>query len=162
MTPIYYEPQHSEAVAEDIRLALALRGYTLTRDEAAMPDSLTVAWAMVTVEPDGRLTLYRGDVGTDLPPVERWPSPAAYAVAVARWLAGETDGVEVPSVPERTLAPVELVQLVVSGARTLTARIHQIDEAAHAAQIAEILDEVVSAAERLRAEALRIADGGAA
>ncbi|WP_026923319.1 hypothetical protein [Glycomyces arizonensis] len=62
---------------------------------------------------------------------------------------------------DRILSPVELTQIVVSGSRVLHSRIHLIDDAAQAAQIAAVLDELIPAAQQLRALALAVADSDA-
>lgn len=142
LRPVFYEPHHEAAVTEQVRLALALAGYELTRDDSWLTTT-TGPQAMVTVEGDGSLTLHDGDVGTALPPVEEFETPSVYAFSIAAWLDGTADEVVDPSErdPERD-EPVD-----VGAVREALECGEPIDHGIERAMLA-VLDEV----EALRAE----------
>lgn len=146
--PVLYEPQHTDKVTEQIRLALGLRGYTLTRDEADMPEDLAVPWAMVTEGPNGALCLEDGETGIGLPPVEAYSTPAAYAGAIASWLdSGDDDALD-PTERDPEMDERVDIDAVRSGAVDL-------------ADMPSVLESLCDEVEALRAEVASLHEDGA-
>jgi hypothetical protein len=112
--PVYYEPDHDGDANDKIAGVLHMRGYRLTSDESWLA-SFGVH-AMVTVEGDGAWTLHDGDLGAALPKLDEFASPEAYANAIADFLDGKTDGVDVHPVYGNPRAAVDRVDALECGA----------------------------------------------
>lgn len=96
---VYYEPDHDGPELDTIAAVLSLRGYKLTSDEGLFEGGPFGGDATVVARGgDGVLIVQDGDDVHTVPEVGEFPSPAVYAAAIADWLDGDADSIEVEAV----------------------------------------------------------------